>query len=53
MLTLIEVFRPAILAGIPVWVELGGEDKDIEAEDIGLVVLGGDEITLSKEDFET
>lgn len=53
MLTLLEVFRPAILAGIPVWVELGGEDKDIEAEDIGLVVLGGDEITLSKEDFET
>jgi hypothetical protein len=48
----LEVFRPAILGGVPVWIELGGEDRDIEAEDIGVVVLGGDEITLSKESFD-
>ncbi len=52
LLTLLEVFRPAILGGVPVWIELGGEDRDIEAEDIGVVVLGGDEITLSKESFD-
>lgn len=50
---LVSAFGPWFDKEIPVWIELGGEPKDVYGKDIGVIPFGGEEVTVSKDDFET